>query len=67
MEESLMLLAFISNIVEERNKEIAKKINKLKYRANGLSLGNLPSNQFYYNKAIDDILVLLGEDDKEAK
>jgi hypothetical protein len=65
MSESLIYLAFVSNIIEERDKVIAKKIKKLKYRTNGLSFGNLPENQFHYNKAINDVLVLLGQDEEE--
>ena len=67
MEESLMILKFISNVVEERDKEIAKRIKKLKYRKNGLNLGSLPINQFYYNKAIDDVLVLLEKDEEKVE
>lgn len=65
MNESLIYLTFVSNIIEERDKVIAKKIKKLKYRTNGLSFGNLPENQFHYNKAINDVLVLLGQDEEE--
>lgn len=67
MNESLNYLSFVSGIIKERDKVIAKKINKLKYRTNGLKFGNLPENQFNYNKAINDVLVLLGQDGEESK
>ena len=67
MEGSLIYLAVVANAVKERDKEIAKKIKKLKYRTNGLTFGNLPENQFHYNKAINDVLVLLGQDEEEAE
>ncbi len=67
MEEQLIYLEFLSEIVNERDKEIAKKIKKLKYRKNGLSFGNLPDNQFHYNKAINDVLILIGQDEEKTE
>ncbi len=67
MEELLIYLAVVTNAVEERDKVIAKKIKKLKYRKNGIDFSSLPENQFHYNKAIDDVLALIEEDDEEAK
>lgn len=67
MEGSLIYLAVVANAVKERDKVIAKKIKKLKYRKNGIISGNLPDNQFHYNKAIDDVLALIEEDDEEAE
>lgn len=67
MEGSLIYLAVVANAVKERDKEIAKRIKKFKYRTNGLNLGSLPINQFYYNKAIDDVLVLLEKDEEKTE
>lgn len=60
METSLLLLALVSKIVEERNKALSKKIERLKFKSNVFSLGGFPSDRFHYNKAIDDVLLLIG-------
>lgn len=66
METSLLLLALVSKTVEERNKALSKKIERLKFNSNGFSLGGFPSDRFHYNKAIDDVLLLIGyEEEKE--
>lgn len=67
METSLLLLALVSKTVEERNKALSKKIERLKFNSNGFSLGGLPSDQFHYNKAIDDVLLLIGYEEEEKE
>lgn len=67
MESSLIYLTVVANAIAERDKVIAKKIKKLKYRKNGINFDPLPDNQFHYNKAIDDVLALLEKDDEEPK
>lgn len=67
METSLLLLALVSKTVEERNKALSKKIERLKFNSNGFSLGGIPSDHFHYNKAIDDVLLLIGYEEGEKE
>lgn len=65
MDELLKFKVFKDTIRKERNKALTEKIKKLKFKSNGFSLGGLPSDQFHYNKAIDDVLLLIGYEEEE--
>lgn len=60
MDELLKLMVFTDIIRKKRDKALTEKIKKMKFKSNGFSLGGIPTNEFYYNKAIDDVLVLIG-------
>lgn len=65
MDELLKLMVLADLIRKKRDKELTEKIKKLKFKSNGFSLGGLPSDQFHYNKAIDDVLLLIGYEEGE--
>ena len=65
MDDLLKLMVFTDIIREKRDKALTEKIKKLKFKSNGFSLGGFPSDQFHYNKAIDDVLLLIGYEEGE--
>ncbi|MFE2840158.1 hypothetical protein [Aerococcus urinaeequi] len=65
MDDLLKLMVFTDIIRKKRDKALTEKIKKLKFKSNGFSLGGLPSDQFHYNKAIDDVLLLIGYEEGE--
>lgn len=67
MEELIKLMMLIDTVRKIRDEELTKKIEKLKFKSNGFSLGGLPSDQFHYNKAIDDVLLLIGYEEEEKE
>lgn len=67
MDELQKFKVFTDTIRKNRDKALTEKIKKLKFKSNGFSLGGLPSDQFYYNKAIDDALLLIGYEEEEKE
>ena len=63
MVESLIYSSVEEKAIKQRDKVIAKKIKKLKYKKDFFDLGFLTESKMQYNKAIDDVLALL--DDEE--
>lgn len=67
MNELQKFNVFTDTIRKNRDKALTEKIKKLKFKSNGFSLGGLPSDQFHYNKAIDDVLLLIGYEEEEKE
>lgn len=67
MDELITQMMLIDTVRKIRDEELTKKIEKLKFKSNGFSLGGLPSDQFHYNKAIDDVLLLIGYEEEEKE
>lgn len=65
MEEKLSYSEIKSIAIKERDKAIAKKIEKLKYKKAWFDLGLLTESKMQYNKAIDDVLALLDDEEGE--
>lgn len=62
-DETIKLLWFINHIGDERQKSIASKVRKLSYKPRILE--PLSSEQLAYNKAINDVLAMIEQDEKE--
>ena len=67
MNELQKFKVFTDIIQKNRDKALTERIKKLKFKSNGFSLGGLPSDQFHYNKAIDDALLLIGYEEEEKE
>ena len=63
MEELLIYSPVEAKAIKQRDKVIAKKIKKLKYKKDIFDLGFLTENKIHYNKAINDVLALLDDED----
>lgn len=64
MDDLLKLMVFTDIIRKKRDKALTEKIKKLKFKSNVFSLGGFPSDRFHYNKAIDDVLLLIGYEEE---
>lgn len=67
MDDLLKLMVFTNIIQKKRDKALTEKIKKLKFKSNVFSLGGFPSDRFHYNKAIDDVLLLIGYEEEEKE
>ena len=64
MEDPLIYSPVEAKAIKQRDKVIAKKIKKLKYKKDFFDLGFLTESKIQYNKAIDDVLALLDDEEE---